>query len=95
MQETQAWPPIWEDPIYQGSWIRVPQALSQGSRAQELQLLHPRSPEPVHRNKRSHGNEKPHTTNTEEPALSAIKRKACSAVRTQHNQKQTFRLVQK
>ena len=35
------------------------QLLSQGSRAQELQLLKPTHLEPVLRNKRSHCNEKP------------------------------------
>ena len=44
---------------------RAPQLLSLRSRAREPQLLKPACPDPVLRNKRSHGNEKPAHRNKE------------------------------
>jgi len=63
-------PPIWEDSTYHGATklCRAPHLLSLRSRAHELQLLKPTSPEPVLHHRRSPLSEKPPPAAARKPA---------------------------
>ena len=83
---------VWEDPTCQGAtksmwhnyWACALEPGSRNYRAHTMQLLKPLHLEPVLRNKRSHGNEKPIHCNEEQPPLATTRESLHIATKTQH-----------